>query len=146
MHALPLRRSESVIGALSLFCSRPGTPSEADERFSQALADVAATGITVHRSAHQPELLAAQLQKALDSRVIIEQATGILAEHEGITVEAAFVVLREHARSSGVHLSDVARDITNGSGSAAELLHGPCAGDVPSGEVCGRRGRRRAAG
>ena len=128
VHALPLRQPESVIGALSLFCSRPGTLSEADERVGRALADVAATGISAQRDAYQPELLAAQLQKTLDSRVIIEQATGILAEHEGITVEAALVLLREHARSNCVLLSDLARDVAKGSDGAAELLRGPRSG------------------
>jgi len=124
VHALPLRRPESVIGALSLFRSHPGTLSEADERIGQALANVAATGIMAQRRVHQPEVLATRLQETLDSRVIIEQATGILAEREGVTVEAAFALLREHARCGSVHLSVLARDITEGSDGAVGLLRG----------------------
>jgi DNA-directed RNA polymerase specialized sigma24 family protein len=124
VHALPLRRRENVIGALSLFCSRPGKLSLADERIGQALADMATIGIMAQRRAHQSELIAAQLQRALTNRVIIEQATGMLAERNGITVEVAFTQLREYARCRNLHLSDLARDVTEGAG-AAELLRGP---------------------
>jgi transcriptional regulator with GAF, ATPase, and Fis domain len=125
VHALPLRLRTTVIGALNLFCARPGVLSRADVRTSQALADVATIGILAQRSAHQAELLAAQLQRALTSRVIIEQAKGILAERRQITVDQAFVLLRNHARADHLPLSELARDVAEGSSTASELLRGP---------------------
>ena len=124
VHALPLRWNESVIGALSLFCSRSGKLSEADERIGRALADMATAGIMGQRDAQRSELMATRLQRALASRVTIEQATGILAERNGITVEAALAQLSAYARLHNQGLSDVARGITERSG-AAELLPNP---------------------
>jgi len=125
VHALPLRLRTVVIGALNLFCSRPVALSEADTRTGQALADVATIGILAQRSVRQSELLAAQLQQALNSRVGIEQAKGVLAERRQITVDEAFTLLRSHARDHNLHLSDLARQVADGSSTAAELLSGP---------------------
>jgi transcriptional regulator with GAF, ATPase, and Fis domain len=125
VHALPLRLRTSVIGALNLFCARPGALSEADVRTGQALADVATIGILAQRSLHQAELLSTQLQQALNSRVTIEQAKGVLAERRSITVDAAFNLLRAYARNHNQHLSDVARHIADGTSTATELLSEP---------------------
>jgi hypothetical protein len=125
VHALPLRLRTAVIGALNLFVARPGPLSGADARTGQALADVATIGILAQRTVQQSELLSAQLKHALDSRVIIEQAKGMLAERRRITVDAAFVLLRSHARNHNLRLSDLARHVAEGSGTAAELLRGP---------------------
>jgi transcriptional regulator with GAF, ATPase, and Fis domain len=122
VHALPLRLRATVIGALNLFCARPGPLSPADVRTGQALADVATIGILAQRGLHQSELLSAQLQRALDSRVTIEQAKGVLAERLRITVDAAFVLLRAHARNHNLHLSDLARQVAEGSSTATDLL------------------------
>jgi hypothetical protein len=124
VHALPLRLRAIVIGALNLFVAHPGTLSEADVRTGQALADVATIGILAQRSVQQAELLSAQLQKALNSRVTIEQAKGVLAERRQITVDAAFVLLRAHARDHNLHLSDLARQVADGTSTAADLLAG----------------------
>ncbi|MEY9857836.1 transcriptional regulator with GAF, ATPase, and Fis domain [Catenulispora sp. GAS73] len=124
VHALPLRLRESVIGALNLFAADSRTLTEEDVRVGQALADVATMGILSQRSIHQAELLAAQLQNALNSRVTIEQAKGVLAERRQISVDEAFTLLRGYARGHNLRLSDVARDVANGSATAAELLHG----------------------
>ena len=104
-----------MIGALNLFCARPGALSDADVRTGQALADVATIGILAQRSA----------QQALDSRVTIEQAKGVLAERRQITVDAAFALLRAYARNNNLHLSDLARQVADGSSTATELLSGP---------------------
>jgi GAF domain-containing protein len=125
VHALPLRLRSIVIGALNLFCARPGPLSEADVRTGQALADVATIGILAQRTVYQSEQLSTQLQQALNSRVIIEQAKGMLAERLHITTDAAFVLLRGHARNHNLHLSDLARHVADGSSTAAELLRGP---------------------
>ena len=122
VHALPLRLRENVIGALNLFSAGSRVLTEDDVRAGQALADVATIGILAQRSLHQAELLAAQLQNALNSRIVIEQAKGVLAERRRISVDEAFTLLREHARKSNLRLSDVARDVAEGSTTVAELL------------------------
>ncbi|MEY9933216.1 transcriptional regulator with GAF, ATPase, and Fis domain [Catenulispora sp. GP43] len=122
VHALPLRLRETVIGALNLFSAQSRVLTEDDVRAGQALADVATIGILAQRSLHQAELLAAQLQSALNSRVVIEQAKGVLAERRRISVDEAFTLLREHARNHNLRLSDLARDVAEGSATASELL------------------------
>lgn len=124
VHALPLRLRATIIGALNLFVARPGTLSDADVRTGQALADVATIGILAQRSVQQAELLSAQLQQALNSRVTIEQAKGVLAERRQITVDEAFALLRGYARNHNLHLSDLARQIADGSSTVTELLSG----------------------
>lgn len=114
VHALPLRLRETVIGALNLFCSGPEPLGEDDVRIGQALADVATIGILAQRGLEQADLIAAQLQTALNSRIAIEQAKGVLAERHAISVDEAFVVLRRHARDNNLHLSDLARAVANG--------------------------------
>ncbi|HEV2639500.1 MAG TPA: GAF and ANTAR domain-containing protein [Actinocrinis sp.] len=119
VHALPLRLRESVIGALNLFCARPGQLSGDDIRTGQALADAATIGILTQRTIYQAELLTTQLQTALTSRVSIEQAKGVLAERQQITVDEAFSQMRNHARNHNLHLSDLARDVATGALTAA---------------------------
>ena len=125
VHALPLRLRASVIGALNLFCTGPAALSESDVRTGQALADVATIGILAQRSVHQSGLLAAQLQQALNSRVAIEQAKGVLAERRGIGVDEAFVLLRRYARDHNLHLSDLARQVADGSCTALDPVSDP---------------------
>jgi transcriptional regulator with GAF, ATPase, and Fis domain len=121
VHALPLRLRQTVIGALNLFSAGSRVLTEDDVRAGQALADVATIGILAQRGLHQAELLAEQLQSALNSRIVIEQAKGVLAERRQISVDEAFRLLREHARSHNLRLSDVAREVAEGSAAASEL-------------------------
>ena len=114
VHALPLRLRETIIGALNLFCSGPGPLSEDDARVAQALADVATIGILAQRGLQQADLIATQLQNALNSRITIEQAKGALAERHMISVDEAFVLLRRHARGNNLRISDLARNVANG--------------------------------
>ncbi len=76
------------------------------------------------RTLQQAELLSVQLQQALSSRVTIEQAKGVLAERHGITVDDAFGLLRAHARSHNLRLSDLAGNVAQRSPAVAELLRG----------------------
>lgn len=115
VHALPLRLRETVIGALNLFCSSPAPLGEQDVRVGQALADVATIGILAQRGLAQADLIATQLQNALNSRIAIEQAKGALAERHQITVDEAFAILRRHARANNLRISDLARDVATGS-------------------------------
>jgi transcriptional regulator with GAF, ATPase, and Fis domain len=129
VHALPLRLRSTVIGALNLFRAQPGTLSEDDIRVGQALADVATIGILAQRNLYQAELLTMQLQTALTSRVIIEQAKGVLAERHKVNIDTAFALLRDHARHHNLRLSDLARDVAEGAMTtdAAALLGDPAA-------------------
>src|SRR5204863_6051016 len=111
--ALPMRLREDIIGALNLF-SISTALEPADTQIAQALADVATIGILEHRAHRQADTVVAQLQTALTSRVLIEQAKGILAERLTITMDAAFTTLRGHARAHHRHLSELAKAVVTG--------------------------------
>lgn len=126
VHALPLRLRTTVVGALNLFSTCQESLSDADMRAGQALADVATIGILAQRNIHQAELLTTQLQSALHSRVAIEQAKGMLAERLGISVDEAFDLLRRHARSHNLRLSDLAMEVATGVATVLdEMVPGP---------------------
>jgi GAF domain-containing protein len=114
VQALPMRLREQVIGALNLFRTAPGTFDLADVRVGQALADVATIGLLHERNMRRGDTLNEQLQTALNSRVVIEQAKGKLAERLGLDMDQAFSVLRGYARSRNRRLSDVARGLVDG--------------------------------
>jgi GAF domain-containing protein len=109
VEALPMRLRGQVIGALNLFRAEPDPFEPADRRIAQALADVATIGLLHERNVRRRETVAEQLQSALNSRVVIEQAKGKLAERLGIDMDRAFTMLREHARNTNQRLTDVAR-------------------------------------
>jgi GAF domain-containing protein len=114
VQALPMRLREQVIGALNLFRTSTGALDPADIRVGQALADVATIGLLHERSMRRSDALNEQLQTALNSRVVIEQAKGKLAERLGLDMDQAFTVLRDHARSSNRRMSDLAQALING--------------------------------
>jgi GAF domain-containing protein len=114
VEALPMRLRDQVIGALNLFRAEPDPFDTADLRIAQALADVATIGLLHERNVRRSETVAEQLQAALNSRVMIEQAKGKLAERYGIDMDRAFRMLREYARNTNQHLTDVARDFVTG--------------------------------
>ena len=108
VHAFPMRLRNNVIGALNIFGSSDHRFDPAEVRIVQALADVATIAILQERSLARAEALTEQLQGALNSRIIIEQAKGAIAQREGISVDAAFAVLRDRARSSRHRMVDLA--------------------------------------
>ena len=114
VEALPMRLRDQVIGALNLFRSEPGPFEAADLRIAQALADVATIGLLHERNVRRRDTVAEQLQTALNSRVVIEQAKGKLAERLGIDMDRSFKMLRDYARTSNQRLTDVARDFVVG--------------------------------
>lgn len=114
VHALPLRLRGQTIGALNLFWARGDEVHPDDLRVGQALADVATIAILQERLTRSRELLAGQLQAALNSRIVIEQAKGVIAERSGLEMGVAFDLLRRAARSSGRRLADVAGEIVTG--------------------------------
>ena len=99
VHALPLRLRGAVIGALNLFHLQADQMPPADVDAAQALADVATIAILQHRAALEAQAVNEQLNHALNSRIVIEQAKGIVAQRQGINMEQAFSTLRNHART-----------------------------------------------
>jgi transcriptional regulator with GAF, ATPase, and Fis domain len=127
VQALPMRLREQVIGALNLFRVGPGALAPADIRVGQALADVATISLLQERSMRHSDTLNEQLQGALNSRVVIEQAKGKLAERLGVDMDQAFSLLRASARTSNRRLSDLAQAFIDGT----ETLTGPAASRSP---------------
>jgi GAF domain-containing protein len=124
VHALPLRLRGEAIGAMNLFHGQPGALPEADLAVGQALADVATIGILSERAIRRSEVVTEQLQTALNHRVIIEQAKGVLAQHGNLTMAAAFDRLRRYARTHNARLSEVARQVIE-TDLATDMLGGP---------------------
>jgi transcriptional regulator with GAF, ATPase, and Fis domain len=115
VQALPMRLREQVIGALNLFRAVPGEFDPADVRVGQALADVATISLLHERSMRHSDALNEQLQTALNSRVVIEQAKGKLAERLGVDMDQAFSLLRDFAKNRNLRLSDLAQAFIEGS-------------------------------
>jgi GAF domain-containing protein len=121
VHALPMRLRGQTIGALNLFRAQPGGLSDTDVVAAQALADVATIGVLQHRAAAEAQAINEQLTHALNSRVVIEQAKGMVSERLGLDMEEAFSRLRSHARNHNLRLADVARGVIDGTMPTASL-------------------------
>lgn len=119
--ALPMRLRHEAIGALNLFRNDPAPLPAADVAICRALADVATIGLLQERAVREARLLADQLQSALNTRVVLEQAKGVLAERSGIDVDVAFDVMRVYARRVNRPLGEVARDVVEGRLSPGQL-------------------------
>lgn len=115
VHALPMRLRTDLIGALNLFSDQPGALAPNTIQLGQALADVATIGLLQARAIRHHETLAEQLQTALNSRIIIEQAKGVVAERRGVDMDEAFTMLRDTARRNNRRLSELARAVVDGS-------------------------------
>ena len=114
VHALPMRLRGEVIGAINIFNVANGDLSPIDVEVGQALADVATIGLLQHRSVREARVLSEQLQVALTSRVILEQAKGVLSERASMDMPTAFGILRSYARARGLPLSEVAGAVVDG--------------------------------
>ncbi|MDN5780222.1 MAG: GAF and ANTAR domain-containing protein [Humibacillus sp.] len=90
VHAIPLRLRDDVIGSMNIFLARPGTLTEPDVALGQVIADIATISLLQDRALQEKQLLAEQFQGALNSRVVIEQAKGMLAERHGVATDVAF--------------------------------------------------------
>ncbi len=115
VYAVPMRLRERRIGALNLFCTDHVRLDAEHLQIAGVLTKMATLGIINQRFVHEQEVLAQQLQSALQSRVLIEQAKGVLAERDGLDMAAAFAALRSRARSEHRLLSAVASEIVSGS-------------------------------
>jgi transcriptional regulator with GAF, ATPase, and Fis domain len=122
VHALPLRLHDRVLGALGLFSTSVGPLDDDDVSLAQALAHVACVAIVQDKVASDRDAVAAQLQAALDSRVVLEQAKGILAQLGGLDMDQAFAALRRHARDNNERLTEVARAVVRRELSGERLL------------------------
>ena len=122
VHALPLRLRGQAIGGMNLFHTRPGPLPEADLLLGQALADVATIGILQERAIRHGEVVVEQLQNALNSRVIIEQAKGVLGQLGNVPMDVAFARLRRYSRGHNTLLADVARQVVTDPAFARRLL------------------------
>jgi transcriptional regulator with GAF, ATPase, and Fis domain len=111
VYAIPMRLRNNTIGALNLFRDATGELDAEDIRAAQALADVATIGILQERALRASDSIREQLQLALNSRVLIEQAKGVLAYTHDLSMDEAFARLRRYARSNGLPLADVAKGL-----------------------------------
>ncbi len=114
VHAIPMRLRDEIIGTLNLFHAAAADPDPVTARMARSLVDVATIGLLQERALRHQEILTEQLQTALNSRVLIEQAKGILAERYGFDPERAFTVLRRYARNHNHPLTALARDVITG--------------------------------
>jgi GAF domain-containing protein len=110
-HALPLRLRETTIGTLNLFRTVPGELSARDLVTAQAFADVATIGILHERALRENAVVREQLQSALNSRIVIEQAKGVVAHGAGVSIDESFDIIRGYARSHRLGISDVAAQL-----------------------------------
>lgn len=113
-HALPMRLRGEIVGVLTLLHTDVHILTEDDARLGQALADAATVGLLHERAVRHAETAAEQLQSALNSRVVVEQAKGVLAARSGTSPDEAFTMLREHARRHRLRLTDLCRDVVDG--------------------------------
>jgi GAF domain-containing protein len=125
VYALPMRLRADTIGALNLFHEVAGGVSDESLRLAQALADVATIAILQQRAIQSSAEVSQQLQAALSSRVVIEQAKGLLAGRLDIDVAAAFELLRGHARSTSQRLSVLAEGVVTGTVQVEDLRASP---------------------
>jgi GAF domain-containing protein len=114
VHAFPMRLRDRVIGALNVFDEDPMPFRPEDIKVVQALADVATIAIIQERAISRAETVTEQLQAALNSRIVIEQAKGMIAQRHGVDVDTAFKRLRDHARSTQMRLADLSKAVVTG--------------------------------
>ena len=124
MAALPMRLRSEVIGALNVFSTTPEPLSSRDRQLAQALADIATIGILQERALSDERIVSTQLEGAHQSRILIEQAKGIVAEHNHVSIDDAFKLLRGYARNHNRLLRNTAYDVIDGT-LAAEALTAP---------------------
>jgi transcriptional regulator with GAF, ATPase, and Fis domain len=111
VYALPMRLRDTVVGTLNLFGTNRGTLDDDARVIAKALADVATIGILQQRTLSRSSLLAENLQRALNTRIVVEQAKGVLSERGQMDMDRTFDLLRRYARSHNMKLSDLAHAV-----------------------------------
>ena len=114
VQTVPMRVRGETIGALNLFRADVGAIAERDVSLAQGMADIAAVALLQERTLRESHGVVEQLQGALTSRVVIEQAKGVFAENAQISVDAAFVLMRDYARAHNRRLGDIAAGVIDG--------------------------------
>jgi len=122
VHAVPMRLRTATIGALNLFRSQPGELAEADRRAAQALADVATIGILQQRATQDSGDVNENLERALNSRVVVEQAKGIVAQLGSMDMDAAFSALRGYSRQQDLPLTALAQQLVHHERTADDIM------------------------
>lgn len=112
-HATPLKLRGRVIGTMNLFSTKRGAFTDRDAALAQALADVATIGILQDRIVQEGTILAEQLHRALDSRILIEQAKGVISHSLSVTMDQAFTIIRTHSRNNNLTIRSVAAGISD---------------------------------
>jgi GAF domain-containing protein len=113
VYAAPILLRSQTIGVLNLFRRTPGSLSEADRALARALADATAISLLQQTTLDQHRTVQSQLQRALDTRTVIEQAKGFLAARLAIDPDTAFQRMRTHARHHQIRIADLARAIVD---------------------------------
>jgi GAF domain-containing protein len=136
VHALPMRLRSDTIGAMNIFNADMTELTSSEVNIAQALADAATIGILQERAVRHGVQLAGQLQGALNSRIVVEQAKGVVAERLRVGMDEAFDLIRGYARGERRRLSEVAVTVISGSltvddlsASRAQHSHGSRAKD-----------------
>jgi transcriptional regulator with GAF, ATPase, and Fis domain len=123
VHAVPMRLRDTVLGALNLFGTSVGALGADDLDLAQALAHVASVALVQDKASADKDLIVTQLNTALTSRVVIEQAKGVLAQTGQLDMEHAFSALRRYARDHNQRLSDVAAAVVGRSLGSHDVLN-----------------------
>ena len=121
VQAVPLRLRGAVLGAFGMFLTEPGGVDEKAEAVVQAMADVATIGLLQQREVDRAHAVEGQLQRALQTRIGIEQAKGVIAQQIGIPMDAAFALLRRYSHNHNQKLHNAARDLVRGELDASAL-------------------------
>jgi GAF domain-containing protein len=121
VQALPMRLRGTVIGALNLFHTDASAIGTEFTALAQAFADVATIAILQNQASREATVVNEQLSEALNSRIVIEQAKGMIAERLNVDMGAAFEHLRANARRQNLRLADLSRSVIDGSVEAASL-------------------------
>lgn len=143
VHALPMRLQDKVLGTLGLFGTQPGALDPEEVHLGQALADVASIALVADRASSDAAAINDQLQTALSSRVVLEQAKGLLAQLGNLDMDSAFAVLRRYAREHQTKLSEIARRLVTRELPAQQVLdHARPAAGLPQPPGLGRADHR----
>jgi transcriptional regulator with GAF, ATPase, and Fis domain len=122
VHAFPMRLRRQVLGALNLFGGEAGGLSVEDVTVVQGLVDIASIGLLNERAIRRGEVLTEQLQAALNSRIVIEQAKGALSQIHGENPDQAFTRMRDYCRRRHLRLGEVARDVVTAPDRVKDLV------------------------
>jgi transcriptional regulator with GAF, ATPase, and Fis domain len=122
VHAVPMRLRDATLGAMGLFGTKVGALNDDDLRLGQALADVATVALIQDKAAADSATVNEQLQSALTSRVIIEQAKGVLAQHGDLDMDQAFAALRRYSRDHNLRLGESAQQLVARTLAASHVL------------------------